>query len=315
MSQQKILWDLGTAYDFFVSLEVLHYPDRYGVRGVWAAGMRSRLPNAERDFLEQIVGSVTAGAPLRWISKLPPPKDSATALRKLGEMRPDEMLIRLMDCDCDNPGPWEAVTLSVIERRAWDESDVKALRELVKKHDKKITRKDIETRLDWWSRPEEFGKKYVKALTAYYEVFFAEEERRIYPALQDSLEKAQELSETMSVIGLVEALSQGVNFGETLDVDTLVLAPSFWSSPLIYYGDYGDSGMIMLFGGRPANASLIPGEVVPDALLRSLKALSDPTRLKIMRYLSAESLTPTQLSHKLRLRAPTVVRLSAWCNA
>lgn len=53
--------------------------------------------------------------------------------------------------------------------------------------------------------------------------------------------------------------------------------------------------------------SLVPGEVVPDALHLSLKALADPTRLRILRYLIAQPLTPAQLSRRLRLRVPTVV--------
>jgi DNA-binding transcriptional ArsR family regulator len=46
---------------------------------------------------------------------------------------------------------------------------------------------------------------------------------------------------------------------------------------------------------------------VPDALLRALKALADPTRMRIMRYLAEEPLTPAQLSRLLRLRPPTVI--------
>jgi DNA-binding transcriptional ArsR family regulator len=65
--------------------------------------------------------------------------------------------------------------------------------------------------------------------------------------------------------------------------------------------------MLFLFGARPADASLYPGEVIPDAMLRTLKALADPTRLQILRYLKDEMLTPAQLSRKLRLRAPTVI--------
>jgi DNA-binding transcriptional ArsR family regulator len=38
-----------------------------------------------------------------------------------------------------------------------------------------------------------------------------------------------------------------------------------------------------------------------------MKALADPTRLRILRYLSAEPLTPAELARRLRLRAPTVV--------
>jgi DNA-binding transcriptional ArsR family regulator len=46
--------------------------------------------------------------------------------------------------------------------------------------------------------------------------------------------------------------------------------------------------------------------MVPEAMLRSLKALSDPTRLRILNYLSLEPHAPAQLARRLRLRAPTV---------
>lgn len=34
----KIHWDIGTAYDLFISLRILHEPERYSVRASWAAG-------------------------------------------------------------------------------------------------------------------------------------------------------------------------------------------------------------------------------------------------------------------------------------
>ena len=64
---------------------------------------------------------------------------------------------------------------------------------------------------------------------------------------------------------------------------------------------------VVLFGARPAEVALVPGEVVPDAMLRALKALSDPTRLLILRYLSDQPQTPSQLARRLRLRPPTVI--------
>jgi DNA-binding transcriptional ArsR family regulator len=39
--------------------------------------------------------------------------------------------------------------------------------------------------------------------------------------------------------------------------------------------------------------------------VRSLKALADPTRLKILFYLSHESISPSELARRLHLRAPT----------
>jgi DNA-binding transcriptional ArsR family regulator len=74
----------------------------------------------------------------------------------------------------------------------------------------------------------------------------------------------------------------------------------------MFFGNANHDLKLFLFGARPANASLVPGEVVPDGLLRALKALSDPTRLRIMHYLANETLSPADLARRLRLRAPTV---------
>ena len=41
-------------------------------------------------------------------------------------------------------------------------------------------------------------------------------------------------------------------------------------------------------------------------MLRTIKTLGDPTRLKILRYLAQENITPAELARRLRLRAPTV---------
>lgn len=71
--------------------------------------------------------------------------------------------------------------------------------------------------------------------------------------------------------------------------------------------DFPPDNLLFLFGARPTDESLIPGELVPDALYQALKALADPTRLRILRYLSNEPLTPAELARRLRLRSPTVI--------
>jgi DNA-binding transcriptional ArsR family regulator len=92
-----------------------------------------------------------------------------------------------------------------------------------------------------------------------------------------------------------------------LDTPKMVLVPVYWSTPLILWDKISPDCIMFLFGARPADASLVPGEVLPEGTLRVLKALADPTRLKILRYLSEESMTPAQLSRRLRLRPPTVI--------
>ena len=176
-----------------------------------------------------------------------------------------------------------------------------------KKGKKGHSKKDAEIVLNWWSRPDEFGEMYLKALQSYYQEFFAEEERRIKPALQISIERSQELAEKMQLPDLIETLSQGVQLFIDPEVTELIFIPSYWITPLIIYSPITPQQMMFLYGARPADASLVPGEVVPDALLRALKALAEPTRLKIIRYLSQEPLSPAQLSRRLRLRPPTVI--------
>lgn len=299
-----IQWDWGTAYDLFFSLLVLHRPDEFGLRRAWAAGVRSRLSPEDRKMLEEAQEVVRF--PLYWIYSQPPPKDGAGVLSALRDLPAEERLPALALCD---EGFRDAASTlkEVAERRAWTEQDLTALKRSFAGVHKPPERLDLKTALDWWARPDEFGERYLQALHAYYESFFAEEEQRIRPYLEDAIARARDLSTQMEWPALLEELSQGVLFTSLAETSELVLAPSFWSTPLILYERLGDGRLLVLFGGRPADISLVPGDVIPDAMLRALKAVAEPTRLRILRYLSGEALTPSQLSRKLRLRAPTVV--------
>ncbi len=300
----QISWDIGTAYDFFISRIVIHHPEDFGLRASWAAGVRSRLPIKERKFLEET--HEFSYISQNWVYNLPAPKDAATALWALRQIPAAERLptTSLQHNMC---GEMNTILRDVATRRSYSKKDIEALRTEVRKCEKTVKYKDLSTMLDWWSRPDEYGELYLVAMQSYYQNFFAEEEKRIAPILKHSLEQAQELATKLSVIDLVETLSQGVHFKEALDYPELVLAPSFWSTPFIMWNSEPKKRLILVFGGRPADMSLISGEDVPDNTLRVLKALADPTRLQIMRYLAQEHLTPAQLAQRLRLRAPTVI--------
>jgi DNA-binding transcriptional ArsR family regulator len=300
--KHRIHWDFGTAYDFFFSLHVLHKAESYGLRASWAAGVRSRLPVQDRKILEDAQQVVPF--PLAWVYSLPSPKDSACAVNALGGLAPEERLEKMV---FSSPISDEVKTLlsSLSLKRSWEEDDLELLKRGLKDQSKQT--KDLKTILNWWARPDEFGESYLSALQSYRDSFFKEEERRITPKMQEALDEARSMAEQMSVANLLEELSQGVRFESLHETEELVLAPSYWSSPLIFYERLDENCHLVLFGARPADTSLVPGQVVPDNLLKALKAMADPTRLSIMRYLSREALTPTQLSRLLRLRAPTVL--------
>lgn len=302
MHKPRLIWDCGTAYDMFISLLALHAPSKHGLRAAWAKGVRARLPTAEREILEQ---TMFLAWPLYWIHALPEPKDGATVLRALEQIPPAERLPTLA-LTPDAPSDWAEILQGVAERRAWDEKDVEALRAL--KCEKSTSkREELVNLLKWWSRPQEFGERYLEGLRAYQEVFFAEEEARILPALREAIAKAQELVGQLPLSDLLEKLSQGLRLATPPQSPELVLAPSFWITPLIIYTQVSAERELFLFGARPTDVSLVPGDAVPDTLVQALKALGEPTRLRILRYLAVEPLTPSRLARRLRLRAPTVV--------
>lgn len=304
----EITWDFGTAYELFISLHVLDEADAFGIRPSYAAGVRSRIPVAERKLLEEVYSIV--GVPLKWLSKLPAPKDAISALWALKQIPAAERVIKLYGIDETQTDKthqkFNDILLRITAERKWKNEDAEYfLKKFQKKHGK-LKRDAIEIFLTWISKPEELGERFLSAMQAYYQAFFEEEEKRVEPILRAGLERAISLQSQLSFEELFLELSQGIQLSEEFNTPKFIIAPAFWTTPLIFFDRIDKDTMLLMFGTRPADMSVIPGESVPDALVRSLKALADPTRLKILFYLTKESLTPSEIARKLQLRPPTV---------
>lgn len=307
-SSPKITWDYGTAYELFISLHVLNESEYFGIRPSYAAGVRSRIPAPERKLLEEVFPII--GLPLKWLTTLPAPKDAISALWALKQIPPAERMIKLYRVDevqeKAEHQKFADILLRVANKRKWKAEDAEFFLNYFQKRNNKLKVDAIENILTWWSKPEEFGEAYLSAMQAYYQAFFEEEEKRVAPVLQAGLENAKSLSAKLSFDDLFLELSQGVQMTDEFQASKFVIAPAFWITPLIFFERLDKDTMLLMFGARPADMSVIPGETVPDSLVRSLKALADPTRLKILFYLSKESLTPSEIARKLQLRPPTV---------
>ncbi|WKZ36976.1 MAG: metalloregulator ArsR/SmtB family transcription factor [Anaerolineales bacterium] len=310
----EIHWDFGTAYELFVSLHVLHEPEYFGIRPAYAASVRARIPVEERKLLEDVFR--LTGVPLKWLADLTAPKDAISALWALKQIPPAERLLKLQrvgepiefvnEEDKEKHARFDEILQRVASEGKWTEADADHLFKTFHKKHGGMKRDAIERALDWWSRPEELGEGYLSALNAYYQAFFEEDEKRVEPILRAGLENAQTLASKLTFEKLFLELSQGIKLEEEFRAEKFIIAPAFWTTPLIFFEKLDRHTMLMLFGTRPADMSVIPGETVPDALVRSLKALADPTRLKILYYLSHESLTPAEIARRLHLRPPTV---------
>jgi DNA-binding transcriptional ArsR family regulator len=304
-SKPHIQWDWGTAYDLFASLHVLHHSDRFGLRGSWAAGVRSRLTVAQRTVLED-AQKLLFTSPIAWVARLPEPKDAATVLWALQQISPADRLPTLASHSDVPPQLLEGLK-NIALRGTWNQADLIALQSYAHANENPRSSDELVKQLTWWSHAYEFGEGYLAALQAYVAVFFAEEERRISPHLQEALAQAQELASRLDFSHLMVELSQGVKIAAFEEADEITFVPSYWTTPLVMYDSIADKRWVVLFGARPSEMGLVPGGVVPDGMLRVLKALSDPTRLLILHYLTDKPQTPSQLARRLRLRPPTVI--------
>ncbi len=297
-------WDEGTAYDLFVSLYVLHRPATFGVRPSWAAGVRSRLPAPQRDFLEKVQSFLPV--PLSWLYLLPAEaKNAAGALHTLAQLPAAERLPSLL-FTADTPIEVNNALHTITLRQFWSSAEQEVLRAFLLRRGIFPRSNTLNNVCETWSDLTTSGEQYLQALTTYYQVFFREEEDRLRPLLRQSLEQAQNRSGSLEIPCLLEELSHGVHFEQVDTTDEVILAPSHWSSPLVFYCQIPENKLLVVFGTPSEAHDLNPGETLPQDLVETMKAIADPTRLRILRYLSIRPQTPTGLARRLRLRPPTV---------
>jgi len=306
---QVISWESGTGFDLFVSLCALTDPGRYGLRPTWAAGVRSRLALEDRAYIETVQPFVRV--PIAWLVNLDAQPRSAEAVLDALAAIPTEERLAALTVTPIMPENVQEVMFNTCEKGGWNTDE----RAIVKAYysQRSIARKGeyLDALRDAWREPAKFGEEYLKALRAYQHVFFAEGEARVRKAQEKGLAVAMRKAEQMGPEELLESLSQGIQFEKYFHNESgwapdFVLAPSFWSSPLIHINQIDANKVGIVFGCRDDSEGLVPGEVVPPMLIARLKALSDPTRLRILRYLAEEPMTPSRLARKLRLRPPTV---------
>lgn len=307
MTQQpQIIWDKGSAYDLFVSLWIIHHPDEFGLRPSWAAGVRSRLPLPLRDILEQ--SQTFLKVPMRWIHTLPEPKDSQTALKALQAIPAKERLSTLVFTGKEDKesSDFHQFLLSLDGKQRLTTRIEQRIQERYQKSGR-ATKPFVRAMFEAWSDRAAFGEALTEALEAYVNNFFKEEEARIVPAQGQALKDVQDRLENEDLLTLLEEVTSGVRMDWVTGVEKLILTPSFWGAPFVFFDSQDQETGIILFGARPKGTALVPGELVPEDLINALKAMADPTRLRILRYLQEAPRTPSELAKILRLRPPTVI--------
>ena len=303
-------WDWGTAYDLILSLRSLFHPKEYGLPAPWAAGVRKRLsPQTQRDlkdFFSPPYGFLTY-MPLHLILEMDRPKNGEHLLEYL-EQIPGEEFSRRIARTVGSDENWVRITRKALAGEAVSDADVEEYRRSISGSFAASTPSSAEVRrlFSEMKSPAETKQRWMRAVREYHEVFFAEEEKRLAPAMQKMLEQAREMARTHSVPDLIEQLSNGFTISRDMDLSRLVLAPSIWCHPFVMSVDLSERELCLVWGARPPGFTLVPGEMVPSDAMLVLKAMNDPTRLRLLRLIAMKPRSLISLAQEVKLSLPTV---------
>jgi DNA-binding transcriptional ArsR family regulator len=303
-------WDWGTAYDLLFSLHTIFRPKEHGVPAPWAAGVRKRLsPQSQRDlkaFIYPAFGYM-AYTPVHLVLEMDRPKDVEHFLEYM-EAIPDEEFSRRTLLPSLSDATLVRVTGKALKGERISESEVDEFRRAIGRTRARNAPTGVEVRklLADMADPATTKVRWINVMREYQAVFFAEEEKREKPVLERMQADAQAMASTTTVPNLIERLSNGFTISQDIDLRRLVLVPSIWLHPFVLRFDITEKELFIAWGAHPSGYKLVPGESVPEDALLVLRALGDPTRLRLLRLIASEPRSLQSLAHEVKLSLPTV---------
>jgi DNA-binding transcriptional ArsR family regulator len=303
-------WDWGTAYELLFSFHTIMHPKEHGIPAPWSAGVRKRLSQQSQADLKLFFSfpfSYFTHTPMHLVYSMDQPKNVERFIELL-ESIPDQEFSEKIHLPLVGEAGLARITTKAVSGKRLTDVDVEEYRRIISKSAARSapTVADIRRLLSNMGDPVGTKQRYISLLREYQAVYFSEEERRVAPALQKMLASAQEMSKTTTVPDMIERLSNGFTLSEDIDLKRLILVPSVWSHPFVVRFEPADRELFLVWGARPSGYRLVPGESVPDDALLVLRALGDPTRLRLLRLLAVEPRSPQSLAIELKLSLPTV---------
>ena len=303
-------WDWGTSYDLVLSLRSLFHPKEYGLPAPWAAGVRKRLSSQSqrdlKDFFSPPFGFL-AYMPIQHILELKGPKDGKHFLAYM-EAIPEQEFSRHIYRPISLDEDLDRIATKGLAGESVSDAEVEEYRRGIGRSRLASTPSAAEVRrlFSEMKNPALTKQRWIRAVREYYEAFFAEEEKRLAPNLERMVEQAQEMAETTTVPELIERLSNGFTISKDMDLTRLVLVPSIWLHPFVVPIELSDDELCIVWGAHPPGFKLVPGESVPTDAMLVLRAMNDPTRLRLLRLIAMEPRSLMSLSQEVKLSLPTV---------
>jgi DNA-binding transcriptional ArsR family regulator len=302
-------WDLGTAYDLLMSANTLMSPREHGIPAPWAAGVRKRLSGPRQHDFKEFYGSpysYAAYTPIHLLLQMDAPKNAKQFLDFVEGIPADEFS-RQMHLPLVSNEVIAGITNRALRGERIKEREIDSYRRgIVRLGASSGSSADVRRLFAQLADPASTKERWLGVMREYYSAFFAEEEKRERPALERMLREAQKLAERISVRDMVERVSHGFTLSEDIDLSRLILVPSLWLHPFTMRVEMAEKELLVVWGALPAGYKLVPGEQVPDGAMLVLRALGDPTRLRLLRLIAAEPRSLQSLAQEVKLSLPTV---------
>lgn len=289
------------AYDLLVSLRALFNPRTYEATRAWAAATRPRLEPAlaERGrFFFQGFDTALGYAAARLIGELPPGAPPAALIEAVRAADPRTLALRMLDTGETTEQALEVFRCALAGTAQPTELE-RALRGCAPEWARRCRRVVAE--------PAAVHAEYVALLEQYHRQVFAAEAPRVAAATVGAARTAEELLAVLPSVEAIERLTGGYTLGEDLALERITLAPSVFIYPFMSSRvDERAGEALILYGVRTDLFAKYDPAPLDPGLVRALKALADPARLKIMLLLSRRALFGPELITALGLGQPTV---------
>ncbi|MCX5976065.1 MAG: metalloregulator ArsR/SmtB family transcription factor [Coprothermobacterota bacterium] len=160
------------------------------------------------------------------------------------------------------------------------------------------------SRIDRLLHDPSLAEDLANLLEEHWRLFLDEEYRRLLPFLQESAQVVEVMAQTLSPAEIIPYMARGLLFPPPAG-KRLTFAPAYYAAPFVFLQE-SESEYLLIFPATAAIAQQQADEVKAE-LIRSYKALADPTRLEILRLLRKREMYALEISRTLRLTHPTVL--------
>jgi DNA-binding transcriptional ArsR family regulator len=308
--RNKLSFTYSPLHECLMSLHVLSNPKHHPAHLKWAIETKRRLPGPLAATLRELGRGFREFLMLADVPEVEPEADFQTCddeLARIEAMTPETFAVRTM------------------RSLAGREATLRALAS-VGDRDKLMARIDSHTDAErsaiskLLSDPARVRARLLGALHAYWERAFAAKFAEIEPLLiQDITEKGWQL-EREGPVSLVCSLSDRVSYDSARDslvihkeveasldmeqMQAFSLGPSYYVSPHLIV-DVDPTHFVLYYNILASDPSARPG-IPPEALRVVLKALSNETRLNILRLLTEDTYSTQELAQRLHFTEPTI---------